>query len=67
MVLVHTFVAEVLADLVHALKSAHDKALQIQLGGDAQIQIDVQLVQLSLLNHCQWVLWLKLKLLLVNN
>jgi len=35
-------VAEVLADLVHALQAAHDQPLQIELGGDAQVDVLVE-------------------------
>ena len=37
-------VAEVLADLVDALEAAHDQALQVQLVGDPQEQVAVELV-----------------------
>ena len=46
-VLVHTLVAEVLADLVHALETAHDEALQVQLGGNTAIQVYVQTIVVS--------------------
>ena len=42
MVAVHTLVAEVLSDFIHALKAAHDETLQVQLGGDAQVEVHVQ-------------------------
>ena len=38
------FVAEIAVDLVHALEAAHDQPLEIQLGRDAQKQIDVERV-----------------------
>ena len=38
------FVAEIAVDLVNALEAADDQPLQIQLGGDPQIQIDVERV-----------------------
>ncbi len=38
-------VAEVLADLVHALEPSHDQALEVQLGRDAQVEVRVQLVR----------------------
>ena len=38
---VHTLVAEDTAHLIHALHAAHDKPLQVQLGGDTQIHINV--------------------------
>ena len=38
-------VAEVLADLVHALEPADDQALQVELGRDAQVEVCVQLVR----------------------
>ena len=46
-VAVHTLVAEVLANLVHALKAAHNQALEIQLGGDAHVHRDVQRVEVG--------------------
>ena len=41
------FVAEVLADLVDALEPAHDQPLQIQLCGDAKVEVLVELVVVS--------------------
>ena len=38
-------VAEVLADLVHALEPSDDQALQVELGRDAQVEVCVQLVR----------------------
>ncbi len=35
-------VAEVLAELVHALQTTHDQALEVQLGGDPQVQLAIQ-------------------------
>ena len=43
-VLVHTLVAEVLANLVDAFEAAHDEPLQVKLGRDTQIQINVERV-----------------------
>src|SRR4051794_18827822 len=40
----HALVAEVLAELVHALEAAHDEPLEIELGRDAQVQRAVELV-----------------------
>ncbi len=40
----HALVAEVLADLVHAVDAADDAALEVQLGGDAQVQVALELV-----------------------
>ncbi len=40
----HAFVAEHATELVHALETADDQALQIQLGRNAQVQIDVERV-----------------------
>ena len=40
----HALVAEVLADLVDAVDAADDAALEVQLGGDAQVQVPLQLV-----------------------
>ena len=39
---VHALVAEVLAELVNAVESADDELLEIQLRGDAQVEVDVQ-------------------------
>ena len=39
---VDALVAEVLADLVDALEPTHDQPLEVELGGDAQVQIAVQ-------------------------
>ena len=39
---VHALVAENAADLVHALQTADDQALEVQLGGDAHIHINVE-------------------------
>ena len=41
---VHALVAELAADLEHLLEAAHDEALQVQLGGDAQIEVLVERV-----------------------
>jgi len=43
--LVHALVAEDAAELVHALETAHEQALQRQLGGDAQVVVAVERVQ----------------------
>ena len=40
----HALVAEVLAELVDPLEAAHDQALEVQLGGDAQVERAVELV-----------------------
>ena len=37
-------VAEVLADLVDALEAADDAALEVELGGDAQVEVALELV-----------------------
>jgi hypothetical protein len=37
-------VAEVLADLVHALEAAHDQPLQVQLRRDPQVEVGLELV-----------------------
>ena len=42
MVLVHTFVAEVLSDFVHTFKTTNDQTFQVKLGSDTQIQIHIQ-------------------------
>ena len=39
---VHTLVAEDAADLVHALHTADNQALQVQLGRDAHIHVDIK-------------------------
>ena len=44
---VHALVAEVLANLVHALEAAHDEPLQIELGGDAHVHVDVEGVEVG--------------------
>ena len=41
---VHAFVAEDTADLIHALNAADDQALEMQLGRDAHIHINVERV-----------------------
>ena len=40
----HALVAEVLAQLVHLLEPADDEALQVQLGGNPQVQVAAQFV-----------------------
>ena len=40
----HALVAEVLADLVDAVDAADDAALEVQLGGDAQVEVALELV-----------------------
>ena len=37
-------VAEVLAELIHALEAAHDAALEEELGGDAQVEGAIECV-----------------------
>ncbi len=37
-------VSEIPVDLINAIDSAHRQSLQIQFGGDAQVQVDVQSV-----------------------
>ena len=44
---VHTLVAEVLGELIHTLKATHDKALQVELIGNTQVQGDVQCVMVG--------------------
>ena len=39
---VHALVAEDAADLVHPLQAAHDQPLQVQLGGDAHVHVDIE-------------------------
>ena len=43
---IHTFVAEVTPDLVHALKSANDKALEVEFGSNTQVHIHVECVMM---------------------
>src|SRR5208283_6091976 len=38
---------EVAVDLVDAVEPAHDKALQVKLGGNPQIEVDVERVVMS--------------------
>ena len=38
-------VAEVLADLIHALEPAHDQPLEVQLGRDPQVEVAVERVE----------------------
>ena len=38
-------VAKVLADLVHALEAADDEPLEVELGGDAEVEVGVELVR----------------------
>ena len=44
MVGIHALVAELAPDLEHLLEAAHEQALEVQLGGDAQIEILVERV-----------------------
>ena len=44
MALVHTLVAEVLPDFIHALEAADNEALQVELGGNAEIEVHVERV-----------------------
>ena len=39
--------AEVLADFIHALKAAHDEAFEIELCGDAQVEVYVERIVVS--------------------
>ena len=41
---VHALVAEVFRELIDALKAAHNKALQVKLVGNAEVEIDVERV-----------------------
>ncbi len=43
---IHTLVAEVLADLVYSLEAAYDEPLEIELGGDTHIHVDVEGVEM---------------------
>ena len=44
---VHTLVAEVLAYLIDAFKSAHDESLQIELGGDTHVHIYIERIEVG--------------------
>ena len=53
---VHALVAEDAAHLVHAVHAAHDQALEIQLGLDAQHHVHVQAVVMGIeINLCIWI------------
>ncbi|KAF5036843.1 hypothetical protein DSECCO2_570940 [anaerobic digester metagenome] len=39
---IHAFITEVLTDLVHPLKAAHNQAFQIELHRDAQVKIHIE-------------------------
>ena len=47
MVAVHALVAEVLANFINALETAHDEALQVELGGNAHIHVLVERVEMG--------------------
>ena len=47
MVAVHTFITEVLADLVYSFEATHDKTLQIKLCGDTHIHILVERIEVG--------------------
>ena len=40
----HAFVAEVLAELVDPLEAAHDEPLEVELGGDAEVEVAIERV-----------------------
>ena len=42
MILVHTFVAEVLSDFIYTLEATYNQTFQVKLGSDTQIQIHIQ-------------------------
>ena len=44
---VHTLVTEVLAELVNTIKATHDKTLEVQLGSDSHIEVDIECVVVS--------------------
>ena len=46
-VAVHALVAEVLANLIHALETADNQSLQIELGGNAHIHVLVERVEMG--------------------
>ena len=41
---VHTLVAEVAAELIHSGEATHDEALEVELVGDAEVEVDVERV-----------------------
>ncbi len=43
--LVHALVAEVFADFVHAFESANNQSFQIEFGGDAQVHVHIERVE----------------------
>ena len=47
MVAVHTLVAEILANLIDTLETAHDEALQIELGGNTHIHVLVEGIEMG--------------------
>ena len=47
MVAVHTLVAEVLAYFIYTLESANDESLEIKLGGDTHIHVDVEGIEMG--------------------
>ena len=47
MVAVHALVAEILANLIHTLKTAHDQSFEVQLSGDAHIHRDIERIEVG--------------------
>ena len=47
MVLVHTLISEVFTDFVYTIETAYDKTLQIKLGSDTHVHIDVERIKMS--------------------
>ena len=46
MELVHALVAEVFANFIHALEATHNQSLQIELGGNAHIHVNVEGIEM---------------------
>ena len=54
---VHTLVAEVLANLINALKAAYDKAFEVELSGDTHVHVDVQRIEVRDERLCTCSAW----------
>ena len=44
---IHTFVTEILAELIYAIEASHDKTLQVQLSSYSHIEVDIESVVVS--------------------
>ena len=42
MTAVHALIAEVLSDFVNSFEAAYDEALEVELGGDAEVEVNVE-------------------------